>query len=141
MNSLLRITDRWFRVWGVAALVALVATGFSLVTHWAAWRVPFVAAHLATLLALVPLGLVLIARECLTAYHVAGSSVGTPGAIARRHPWVLLLLAMAIVSVAVSLANFADGTRWLRTIANLVTVAIALTLVARYLRSARVSTI
>lgn len=141
MNSLLRITDRWFRVWGVTALVALAATGVSLVTHWGAWRIPFVAAHLAALLALVPLGLMLIAQECRAAYHIADSITGTPGAIARRHPWVLLLLAVVIVSVAVSLANFAGGTRWLRAIANLVTVAIVLTLVVRYLRGARASTI
>jgi uncharacterized sodium:solute symporter family permease YidK len=50
---------------------------------------------------------------------------------------VLLLLAVLSVSVAVSLANFEGGIRWLRTAANLVSVAVIVALVLRYLRSSR----
>lgn len=132
-----RIADRWFLGWGVTALVALAVTALSLATGRGAWRIPFVLAHVAALLAFVPLGGVLIVQALAEGYRVAGSLTGTPAAVARRHPLVLLLLAIIGVTVAVSLANFADGTRWLRAVANLVTVAIVLALVARYLRAAQ----
>ena len=47
-----RLADRWFRGWGVGALVALAATVVALLVGYEGWRLPFVLAHLAALLAL-----------------------------------------------------------------------------------------
>lgn len=129
------IMDRSFRVFGVVALLMLALTAGSLATGIGAWRVPFVIAHLATLLALAPLGLVLVVEAIAQAVREGGSLGRAPAALLRRHGFVLLLLAVISVTIAVSLANFAGGTRWLRTTANLISVAVIVTLVVRYLRS------
>ena len=139
MSPLRRITDRWFSVCSVVALVALAATAASLASGIGAWRVPFVAAHLATLLALTPLGVVLAVEAVTGARREAGSLAGIPAALVRRQPVEVELLVVLTVAVAVSLANFAGGTRWLRAGANLVSVAAIVTLVARYLRAGRAS--
>jgi hypothetical protein len=47
------------------------------------------------------------------------------------------LVAAAFVSAGVSLSQFSDGARALRTAANLVTVAIIVVLVVRYLGAGR----
>ena len=137
MSTAAPVADRMFRVFGVVALASLLLTFASLGTGIGAWRVPFVAAHLATLLALAPLGVVLAVEAIAQASRDAGSLGGVPAALARRHGFVLLLLAIISVSIAVSLANFSGGQRWLRSTANYVSVVIILTLVVRYLRSAR----
>ena len=137
MSRARHVADRWFRGWGVAALVALAATALLLAGGSKGWRVPFVLAHLAALLALAPLGGVLLVQALVEGYRASGSPAGAVGAAVGRHRLVAALLALVVVTVAVSLANFAGGTRWLRAAANLVTVAIVLLLVARYLRAAR----
>lgn len=120
--------DRWFRILGVATVMALGSTGILLLAEGNAWRVMFVITHLAALLALLPLGIVLVLR----AYRHEGGLL----AMAARHPLVGALLACLAVTVTMSLLNF-QGDREVRRIANLTTVAIVLVLVVRYLRWAR----
>ena len=137
MNMPFYAADRVFRAFGTVALLMLALTFASLATGIGAWRVPFVLAHLATLIALVPLGIVLAVEAIAAAAHNSGSLGGAPAALVQRYGMVLLLLAVLSVSVAVSLANFEGGIRWLRTAANLVSVAVIVALVLRYLRSSR----
>lgn len=120
--------DRWFRILGFATLMALASTGILLFAEGNAWRVMFVITHLAALLALLPLGVVLVLR----AYQHDGGLV----AMAVRHPLIVALLACLAVTVTLSLLNF-EGDREVRRIANLTTVAIVLALVVRYLRWSR----
>jgi hypothetical protein len=131
----LRVTDRWFRAWGVATLVLLAATGAMLAFDAGHWRLPFALAHLAALLALLPLGLVLVARALIEARPAGKSWFAAAGEAARRHMLVTALVALALVTVSLSLANFPDGDRAVRTLANLSTVVIVGALVVRYLRS------
>lgn len=110
--------------------MALAVTGAMLAANAEAWRVPFVLAHLAALLALLPLALVLLlatARE-----------EGGPAALVGRHRLVAVLLAVLAVTVTLSLLNF-EGDRAVRRAANLSSVAVILVLVARYLRWARLA--
>lgn len=130
------LADRWFRGWGAATLVALAAAALLLASGREGWRVPFVLAHLAALLALAPLGLVLLVTALAEGARATGSPARAPVAVVRRYRLVAALLALVVVTVAVSLANFEGGTRWLRAAANLATIAIVLLLVARYLRAA-----
>lgn len=116
--------DRWFRILGAGTVMALISTGILLFAEGNAWRVMFVITHLAALLALLPLGVVLVLR----AYRHDGGLA----AMATRHPLVGALLVCLAVTVAMSLLNF-EGDREVRRIANLTTVAIVLALVVRYL--------
>lgn len=116
--------DRWFRILGAGTVMALLSTGILLFAEGNAWRVMFVITHLAALLALLPLGVVLVLR----AYRHDGGLV----AMAARHPLVGALLVCLAVTVTMSLLNF-EGDREVRRIANLTTVAIVLALVVRYL--------
>ncbi|GMU41504.1 MAG: hypothetical protein AMXMBFR23_23700 [Chloroflexota bacterium] len=100
-----------------------------------AWRPVFALAHLAALVALIPLGVALV-RHAARAAREADAGPVVP-ALIQRHPQVAFLLAAATVAVVVSLMNFEDGIRWLRRVANFTTVGIILVLVARYLRWAR----
>ncbi len=126
--AMLRATDRLFRIAGACAIGALILTAGALAADREWWRTPFVAAHLAALVALLPLGLVL----AVDATRRAGSAA----ALLRRHRGTVLLLAVSVVTVAVSLTNFEGGSRIARRVANLTTVAIVLVLIARYLRAA-----
>ncbi len=100
-----------------------------------AWRPVFALAHLAAIVALTPLGVVLV-RQAARAAREANAGPVIP-ALIQRHPQVAFLLAAATVAVVVSLMNFEEGIRWLRRVANFTTVGIVLVLVARYLRWAR----
>ncbi|MPZ99424.1 MAG: hypothetical protein GEU80_08830 [Dehalococcoidia bacterium] len=131
-----QIADRWFRACGLAAVAALGATAGMLAGGAEAWRVPFVLAHLAALLALVPLGFALVARAFIEARAERGSAWGAISGVIERYPLVTTLVAATFVTAAVSLSQF-EGVRWLRSAANLATVALVVTLVVRYLRSTR----
>ena len=120
--------DRWFRTLGAGAIMALGATGVLLFAEGNAWRVIFVVAHLAALLALLPLGVVLVLR----AYHQSGGLTS----MVARYPIVSVLLVCLFVTIVASLLNF-DGNREARRVANLASVALILVLVVRYLRWAR----
>lgn len=120
--------DRWFRTLGAGAVMALGATGILLFAESSAWRVIFVVAHLAALLALLPLGVVLVLR----AYRQSGGLTS----MVRRYPVVAVLLVCLLVTIVASLMNF-DGNREARRVANLASVALILVLVVRYLRWAR----
>ena len=120
--------DRWFRTLGVGALMALGATGILLFAEGNAWRVIFVVAHLAALLALVPLGVVLVLR----AYRQSGGLTS----MVSRYPVAAVLLVCLAATIVASLLNF-DGNREARRVANLGSVALILVLVVRYLRWAR----
>ncbi|MEI6137341.1 MAG: hypothetical protein WCQ48_08035 [Chloroflexota bacterium] len=124
MSTALRLVDRLFRVLGIVTIAALAATIAMLLLGAEAWRVPFVAAHLAALVALAPLGIVLI----VVAYREAG---GVPSMI-MRHALVVAALAVIVVSVTVTGMEF-TGNRDVRRIANIVTVSLVVLLVARYL--------
>ncbi|MEX2446231.1 MAG: hypothetical protein WD734_02740 [Dehalococcoidia bacterium] len=137
MTRARRLTDLWFRAWGVAALAALLVTLGSLLAGIGDWRLPFVLAHLAALSALVSLGTVLVVEALVEGHRAEGSTGGMTAHVLRRHGVVVALLGVVAVTIAVSLANFEDGVRWVRTAANLSTVAIIVVLVARYLRSGR----
>jgi len=127
----LRIADRVFRLAGVTALVLLAATiGLGLMGV-AAWRPVFTAAHLAALVALAPLAAVMLRYAFSQA-----RSAGPPGfrGVVRRYPATVAMLAVIAVAVVLSLANFEDGNRTLRRLANYTTVLLVLVLVIRYLR-------
>lgn len=120
--------DRWFRTLGAGAIMALGATGILLFAEGNAWRVIFVVAHLAALLALLPLGVVLVLR----AYRQSDGLTS----MVQRYPVVTVLLVCLLVTIVASLLNF-DGNREARRVANLGSVVLILVLVVRYLRWAR----
>lgn len=136
MPDRFRTVDLVFRVGGVAAVLLLVATVTLGILDVAAWRPVFTAAHVAALVALVPLGVALVRH----AFREAARA-GTPGigGVMSRYRGMALLLGVALIAVAVSLANFEDGNRMLRRVANFTTVGIALVMVARYIRWRRAS--
>ena len=98
------------------------------------WVLPFGLAHLAALVALVPLGGVLVRHGFRRA-----AAEGDPGVlgVVRRYRGVALMLLAVAVTVTITLVNFEDGPRWLRRAANITTVALVLVLVTRYLRWSR----
>jgi hypothetical protein len=128
------VVDRLFRVAGVVVVVALAVTGAMLALGQGAWRVPFVAAHLAALIALVPLGLALVFGALRDGAREGGSPAAAPGVVWRRYRLVTVLVLLTFVTVAITLSQFSGGVRGVRVVSNLATVAIVLTLVARYLR-------
>ena len=107
----LYLTDRWFRGWGVAALLALLATGAMLAFSLDAWRAPFVLAHLCALLALVPLGVVLVGRTFARYYEERGSVLGGVRGTLAHDRLATVLVAVALVAVVVSLSQFDGGVR------------------------------
>ncbi len=129
------IADWWFRAWGTAALLSLTVTAGALLAGFEGWRLPFVLAHLAALLALVPLGLVILSRVVGGEYARRGSVAGAVRGVFAHDRIASVLVVVALVAIAVSLSQFQDGIRWLRALANYTTVSIILVLVARYLRT------
>ena len=127
-------SDRSFRLFGKLAIALLLATAGLLAAGIEAWRGVFALAHLVAVVALLPLGGALVVH----AFREAAAR-GEPGlpALLRRHRVVAVLLVVMAITVALSLANFEGGSRVLRRIANLTTVAIVLILVWRYLAWAR----
>lgn len=130
----LYLTDRWFRGWGVAALLALLATGAMLAFSLDAWRAPFVLAHLCALLALVPLGAVLVGRTFARYREERGSLLAAVRGTLAHDRLATALVAVALVAVAVSLSQFDGGVRLVRSAANLTAVAVIVVLVGRYLK-------
>lgn len=127
----LAAADRTFRLGGAAALLLLLATVGLALAGVGAWRPVFTAAHIAALVALLPLSFV------MTRYAFARARAdGRPGirGVMHRYRGTVALLVLVAIAVAISLANFDDGNRTLRRLANYTTVAAALVLVARYLR-------
>lgn len=127
-------SDRSFRLFGKLAIALLLATAGLLAADIEAWRSVFALAHLVALVALLPLGAALVVH----AFREAAAR-GEPGlrAVLTRHRLVAVLLAVAVVTIALSLANFEGGSRAIRRVANLTTVAIVLVIVSRYLAWAR----
>jgi hypothetical protein len=118
----LTLADRWFRILGLTAISALIATGILLALRLDAWRIPFVGAHLAALLALLPLGVALIVDAIR---RETGTRSGNPFvATLRRNRTEAILVAAALCTAAVSLSQFSDGVRAIRSVANLATVAL-----------------
>ncbi len=128
----MRLADRWFRMMGGVTLALLAATLALQVAGREAWRPVFGLAHLAALVALVPLGIAIL-RHATREASAAGAGPLLP-ALVQRHPQVAFLLAAAALTIVLSLLNFEDGNRALRRVANLTTVAIMMALVLRYLR-------
>ena len=127
-------SDRSFRLFGKLAIALLLATAGLLAAGIEAWRGVFALAHLVAVVALLPLGGALVVHAFREA--AARGERGLP-ALLRRHRVVAVLLVVMAITVALSLANFEGGSRVLRRIANLTTVAIVLILVWRYLAWAR----
>lgn len=132
-SSWLLRADRNFRLFGKVTLALLLATAGLVAADIDAWRGVFALAHLAALIALLPLGIALIAHAFSTARAEGDGRVGGVLGVLRRHRLVAVLLVVALVAVVFSLANFEGGNRILRRTANLTTVGIALVLVWRYL--------
>ncbi|MGE0135679.1 MAG: hypothetical protein AB7L91_09565 [Dehalococcoidia bacterium] len=128
------VADRWFRGWGVAALASLAVTVGMLALRLEAWRAPFVLAHLAALLALVPLGVVLVGRTFARCRRERGSLLGAARGTLAHDRLATLLVGVAFVAAAVSLSQFQDGVRIVRSLANFTTVGVIVVLVGRYLR-------
>lgn len=133
-SSWLLRADRNFRFFGKVTLALLLATAGLIAADVDAWRGVFGFAHLAALVALLPLGIALIAH----AFREARAA-GDPGllGVLRRHRFVAVLLGVVLVTVVLSLVNFEGGSRIVRRTANLTTVGIALVLVWRYLMWSR----
>jgi hypothetical protein len=131
----MQIVDRWFRGWGVVALLALGTTAAMLALRAEPWRVPFVAAHLAALLALAPLGVALVVSTYMQQLRSGRGAFEAVGATLAHDRVATALTCVAFVAAGVSLSQFDGGVRWIRTTANLVTVSAAVTLIVRYLRS------
>jgi hypothetical protein len=115
----------------VITLGLLAGTAALLLAGQEAWRPLFALAHLGALIALAPLGVMLL-RYAVTEVERADAGPLLP-ALVRAYPTVVFLLAAMSVTIVISLLNFEDGIRWLRRIANFSTVGIVLALVARYL--------
>lgn len=131
---MMQAVDRWFRLWGVVALSALAATAAMLVLRLEAWRVPFVAAHLAALLALLPLGIALVVSTYRAQIRAGHGGLAAVGATLTHDRVATALMLLTFVTAAVSLSQFEGGVRDVRTVANLVTVSVVAVLVVRYLR-------
>jgi hypothetical protein len=136
LARLLCVLDRWFRAWGLVTIGLLATTALALLVD-ARWRFPFALAHLAALVALLPLAIALAARALLEGREHARSWPGAIGYVASRYALVVALVLVAFATIALSLANFEDGNRAVRSLANFATVAIIAVLVVRYLRSER----
>ena len=131
------LADAWLRGWGAVTLVGLVATAVLLASGADAWRPAFALSHLAALLALLPLGIVLVATHYSAARAKAGSALAAVRMLIAAHRLEATLTALAFLGVAITLSQFDGGVREVRRMSNLVTVAAVLALVVRYLRSGR----
>jgi hypothetical protein len=127
----------WFRGWGLGALGAVAGTAVMLALRLDAWRVPFVIAHLTGLLALAPLGVVLVVTTLARYWRETHSVGGAVGGLLSHDRVVTFLVLASFVTAGVSLSQFEGGVRWVRAVANYSTVAIMVVLVWRYLRAAR----
>lgn len=127
-------SDRSFRLFGKLAVALLLTTAGLLAAEIEAWRGVFALAHLVAVVALLPLGGALLVHAVREA-----AAAGEPPlrGVADRHRVVAALLVVMAIAIALSLANFEGGSRVLRRVANLTTVAIVLVLVWRYLAWAR----
>ncbi len=126
--------DRSFRLFGKLALALLLATVGLVAADVEAWRGVFALAHLAALVALLPLGVALVVHAFRSA---SADGEGGLVSVLRRHRLVAALLAITLVAVVLSLANFEDGSRLVRRTANFTTVGIVVVLVWRYLACSR----
>ena len=131
------LVDGWFRGWGFGAIAALVGTLGMLALRMPEWRVPFVIAHVAALLAVAPLGVVLVGQTFARYRRESGSVAGGLRGLFTHDRLVTALVLASFVTAAVSLSQFQGGIRWLRALANYSTVAIVVTLTSRYLRASR----
>ena len=136
-SQTLWLVDGWFRGWGFGAIAALVGTLAMLWLQMPEWRVPFVVAHLAGLLAVAPLGVVLVGQTFARYRRSSGSVAGGLRGLFTHDRLVTALVLASFVTAGVSLSQFQGGIRWLRALANYSTVAIVVTLVWRYLRTSR----
>ena len=134
-TTALRLADRWFRAWGSLCLLALVLTGAFLTMHASAWRAAFVLAHLCALLALLPLGVVLVGTTVARYARERGSLASGLTGVLSHDRLVTALVLVSLVTVAVSLSQF-QGNQTVRTAANLISVSIIVALVHRYLSRA-----
>lgn len=123
--------DWVFRNAGKVTIAMLLTTLALRVVGADYWTAIFDLAHLAALVALVPLGVVLV-RYGFRRASEAGDG-GLLGVL-RRYRTVAIILAAIVGAVTVTLVTFEDGPRTLRQTANLTTVAMVLLLVVRYLR-------
>ena len=122
--------DRLFHVGGMLTFGLLAVTVTMGLAGVEAWRYVFTAAHVAALVALGPLGVALVWHGFRQA-ALAGDP--GPAGVVRRYRRTVVVLVVILIAVAASLANFEDGNRTVRRVANYTTVVAALILVVRYL--------
>ena len=127
------VADAWFRGWGVATLAGLATTGVLLAARAEAWRSVFALSHLAALLALVPLGVVLVATHYVASRRTTRGPFIAAVWLVGTHRLETALTLLAFLGVAITLWQF-DGMREVRQASNAVTVAAVVALVGRYLR-------
>jgi hypothetical protein len=132
-STLLRLADRWFRAWGSLCLAALAFTAALLAVGADAWRAAFILGHLCALLALLPLGLVLVGATFAQHYRARGDLVDAARATVSHDPLVTGLVLLCFLTVAISLSQF-EGNQPVRAAANVASVAMIAVLVVRYLR-------
>ncbi len=123
--------DWVFRNAGKVTIALLLTTLALLVVDADYWVSTFLLAHLAALVALLPLGVVLVRHAFARA---AAEGDPGPGGVMSRYRDVVVVLLLIAIAVTVTLVNFEDGIRWLRRVANFVTVGLVLFLVVRYMR-------
>ncbi len=128
MTTALRAADRLFRIAGIVTIAGLVVALGMRLAGSATWWVPFVAAHLGALIALLPLGVVLVVR----AVREAGGLLPA----VTRHAAVTIALLVIAGSVTTTLLEF-SANPGVRRVSNFLTVALVLLLVARYLQWSR----
>lgn len=119
----------------MVTLAGLAITGILLATGAEAWRPLFALSHLAALLALVPLGVALIATHYSAARRETSNALSGLRRLIATHRLEVALTALAFLGVAVTLSQFDGGVREVRRVSNLVTVMAVLALIVRYLRS------
>lgn len=124
---------RWFRFAAIATLAALALTGAMLALRADAWRIPFVAAHLAALLALLPLGAGIVIHAYRNHRRFHPTPTATLRAIVEANRLNAAIVAIILVAAGISISQF-TGVRVIRASANAVTVTLVLTLVVRYFR-------
>ncbi len=134
-SKTLWFADAWFRGAGTVALGTLAGTAIMLALRMDAWRLPFVLAHLCALLALVPLGLVLVSHTLSTYYRARSSFAAALRGTLTHDRFVTALVIVVFTAATISLSQFEGGVRWVRAAANYATVSAILVLVVRYLRS------
>ncbi len=128
---------RWFLACAATTAASLAVTVGALAVGVGWWRGPFVLAHAAALLALIPLAIAVLTVAWRRERQQTAGNRAALRALLRRHRQEAALAAMALGTAAVSLSQFPEGVRALRATANGFTIGLMFLLVLRYGRARR----